>query len=392
MKRALYITLNEVRLYIQDKGDLAFGLLLPILTFALMYGAFGGQTLFKATASIVNEDHGVYSQQLIEGLDSIDGINIDLITAQEADSKLERSDLLMVLFIPADFSATLESGGKAELVFKQRGNGGQEGQILASMIQGVAGQINQQFEATNRVKSYLAGSGMPGNTIEVTVQDLLTQERQQPSLSIEEEVIGGSPDFINQYLPGIITMYVLFSLSLSAQTIVEERRRGTLERLLTTRLNAGELFFGKFVSTVAKGFIQTLILLVLSYAVFQMFTPLTFLSSLVISLIFAASAAALGMIIASVSRTAAAANWIGVVVTMFMVMVGGTFFEITKGTLLETLSKVSLNTYANEAYREIISRGGSLGEVWQPLAVLVGVAIVGLIISRIIFRAVPGSK
>jgi ABC-type multidrug transport system permease subunit len=123
-----------------------------------------------------------------------------------------------------------------------------------------------------------------------------------------------------------------------------------------------------------------------------MFTPLTFLSSLVISLIFAASAAALGMIIASVSRTAAAANWIGVVVTMFMVMVGGTFFEITKGTLLETLSKVSLNTYANEAYREIISRGGSLGEVWQPLAVLVGVAIVGLIISRIIFRAVPGSK
>jgi hypothetical protein len=111
MKRALYITLNEVRLYIQDKGDLAFGLLLPILTFALMYGAFGGQTLFKATASIVNEDHGVYSQQLIEGLDSIDGINIDLITAQEADSKLERSDLLMVLFIPADFSATLESGG-----------------------------------------------------------------------------------------------------------------------------------------------------------------------------------------------------------------------------------------------------------------------------------------
>ena len=58
MKRALFITLNEVKLYLQDKGDLAFGLLLPILTFALMYGAFGGQTLFTATASIVNEDKG----------------------------------------------------------------------------------------------------------------------------------------------------------------------------------------------------------------------------------------------------------------------------------------------------------------------------------------------
>ncbi len=392
MKRALLITLNEVRLYLQDKSDLAFGLLLPILTFALMYGAFGGQTLFKATASIVDEDRGVYSQQLIEGLDSIDGISIDLISAEEADKKLERSDLLMVLFIPEGFSATLESGGRTELVFKQRGNGGQEGQILASMTQGVAGQINQQFEATNRVKNLLEGRGIPEDGIEVTVQDLLTRERQQPSLGIEEELIGGSPDFINQYLPGIITMYVLFSLALSAQTIVEERRRGTLERLLTTRLNAGELFFGKFLSTISRGFIQTLILLALSYAVFQMFTPLSFLASLVISLIFAASAAALGMIIASVARTVAAANWIGVVVTMFMVMIGGTFFPIDEASVLGTMSKISLNTYANEAYREVISRGGSLGEVWQPLVVLAGVAVAGLIISRMIFKAVPGSK
>ena len=71
MKRALLITLNEVRLYLQDKGDLAFSLLLPIVTFALIYGAFGGQTLFKATASVVNEDNGIYSTQLIEQLDKV---------------------------------------------------------------------------------------------------------------------------------------------------------------------------------------------------------------------------------------------------------------------------------------------------------------------------------
>jgi ABC-2 type transport system permease protein len=177
-----------------------------------------------------------------------------------------------------------------------------------------------------------------------------------------------------------------------SRTIVEERRRGTLERLLTTRLNVGELFFGKFLSTVARGFLQTLILLALSYAVFQMFTPLSFLSSLVVSLVFAAAAAALGLIIASISRTEEAANWIAVVVTMFMVMMGGTFFEISEGSVLETIGIVSINTYANEAYRTIISEGGALGDTWQPLVVLLGVAVVGLVISRIFFRAVPGSK
>jgi ABC-2 type transport system permease protein len=392
MKRALFITLNEVRMYLQDKADLAFGLLLPIVTFALMYGAFGGQTMFKATARVVNEDGGIYSVQLIEKLDKVKGIDVELLKASEADTKLERSDLLLVLFIPSGFSDTLISGGKAELVFKQRGNGGQEGQILSSIIRGVVEEMNQGFQVRSQVKSNLQGKGIPENSIEVTVQNLLDKERQQPTLGVTEEVMGGSPDFISLYLPGIVTMYVLFSLTMSARAIVEERRRGTLERLLTTRLNAGELFIGKFLSTVARGFVQTLILLVLSYAVFQLFTPLSFLASLVISLVFVAAAAALGMIIASIARTEDAANWIAVVFTMFMVMMGGTFFQVAEGSVLATIGKVSINTYANEAFRTLISEGGSLGDAVQPLVVMAGVAVVGLIISRLIFKAIPGSK
>ena len=114
MKRALFITLNEVRLYLQDKGDLAFSLLLPIVTFALMYGAFGGHTLFEATASIVDEDGGAYAARLIQGIDAVDGISVEILTAAQADSRLERSDLLLALFIPPGFSGTLDSGGQRQ--------------------------------------------------------------------------------------------------------------------------------------------------------------------------------------------------------------------------------------------------------------------------------------
>ena len=62
MKRALYIALNEVKLYLQDKGDLAFSLLLPIVTFALIYAAFGGDVLFEGTAYVVDEDRSTYSE------------------------------------------------------------------------------------------------------------------------------------------------------------------------------------------------------------------------------------------------------------------------------------------------------------------------------------------
>ena len=392
MKRALFITLNEIRLYLQDKGDLAFGLLLPVVTFALMYGAFGGHTLFEASARIVNEDRGAYSTQLIEQLDAVEGIDIELLTAADADARLERSDLLLVLYIPAGFSDELVSGGKAELIFKQRGNGGQEGQILASIIRGVAGEMNQEFQVHNQVKSNLGGPGIPEDRIDISVQKYLEEERQQPVVGVVEEVVGGSPDFINLYLPGIVTMYVLFALTINARAIVEERKRGTLERLLTTRLSVGELFFGKFMASVTRGFVQTLILLCLSYAVFQLFTPLSFLAALVICLIFAAAASALGMIIASIARSEDGAVWIAVVFTMIMVMLGGTFFQVSEGSILETIGKFSISTYANDALRTVVAEGGSLGDTVWKLVVLAGICVVGLGISRLIFKVIPGGK
>lgn len=267
MKKAFYISLNEVRLYLIDKGDLAFSLLLPILTFALMYGAFGGQSTFNATASIVNQDNGPYSQQLIKQLDAVSGVTVNIISADDANTRLDQSDLLTAFIIPAGFSDNLSAGSQTEIIVKQRGNGGQEGQILTSILSGVVDQIDQAFQINTAVKNSLAGRNVSGDRINVVVQDQLTQQQKSPAVGVAETTVGGSTNFINQFLPGIVTMYVMFSLTLVSLTIVEERKRGTLERLLSTRLNVRELFLGKFLSIVARGFIQTLILLGLSYAV-----------------------------------------------------------------------------------------------------------------------------
>ena len=115
----------------------------------------------------------------------------------------------------------------------------------------------------------------------------LDREQQYPLVGIQQVAVGSKPNTVNDFLPGIITMYVLFSISLVAAAINDERKKGTLERLITTRLTIGELFFGKFLASVFRGFIQTFILLALSYAVFRIFTPLTFIESLLIALLFA---------------------------------------------------------------------------------------------------------
>ena len=393
MNRAFIVAIREVRTYLQDKADLSFSLLLPIVIFALMYFAFGGTTLFHGTAYVVNQDEGgAYSTVFLEQLEEIDVLDVELLAAEDADQKLEDSDLLMVVYIPEDFSANLAAGEPAQLLFKQRGNGGDEGQIVASIVYGIAEAMNQQFQAYSQVNRALAGYGIPQEQINITVQKYLDEERTSPAIEVYEQTVGASDDPVNLYLPGVITMFVLFAITMSARAIVEERKKGTLERLLTTRLTAGELFVGKFLAGVSRGFVQTLILLALAYIVFQIFTPLSFIQALVVLLLFAAAASALGMVIAAVARSEDGAIWIAVFFTMAMVMLGGTFFEISEGSVLYTISQFSINTYANEAFKTVITEGGSLGELGLELGIMAGVAVVGLVLSRILFKVIPGGK
>jgi ABC-2 type transport system permease protein len=393
MKKALYIMLKEVRDFLQDKGDLAFSLLLPVLIFGLMYGAFGSNLQFNGTAHIVNQDEGgIYSTELIQRLKAYTGVTVQQLSPEQADSKLERSAIQMAVYIPPGFSSDLASSKPVGIVFKQRGNGGTEGQIISSLVQGVAQYIEQEILIKQKVSSDLAGTGASPEQIDVAVQQFLSQEENSPSVATTERTVGSSPDAINQFLPGILTMFVLFAINMTAQSMVAERRRGTLERLLTTRLKTGELFAGKFMAYLSRGFIQTLVLLLLAYAVFSIFTPISFLEAMVVALVFSAVCSAIGLIISSVSKTQNQAIWISVFFTMLMVMLSGTFVPVTEGTLFGTLSHFSINTYANDAFRTLISLNGSLGDIQAEIYVMAGVAIAGLLLSRLLFRATQEVK
>jgi len=381
MIKAFYVALLETKIFLKDKAGLAFSLLLPIAIFALMYGAFGGQSLFHGTAYIVNQDtDGDYSTLIIDQLDGMDNLDVSLLTKEEADRKLDRSDLLIAFYIPEGFSANVESGQSAELTIKQRGNGGSEGQIVAGILRSVVETINQQLQVHAKV------AGTVGANYD---QIIVNEHLANPTVSVytpDEE----PPDPVNEFLPGIVTMFILFGISMNARALYEERKRGTLERLITSRLTTGQMFTGKFLSYVVRGFIQTLILLSLAYVVFQgkLFTPATFFEALLIAIIFSGAAGAFGLIIGSISRSEGQAIWMAVFFTMTMVMLGGTFFTIPADGVLFYISKLSINTYVNDALRAITVEKASLTSIWPEMLIMVGVIVGGLALSRYLFKVI----
>ena len=393
MPRPVLLALLEVRRFLADRGALAFSIALPILLFALMYGVFGGEASFNGTAHVADLDGGDAAQELIERIEQVDGLSVKRYTEDGLDDALNRSAILTGFVIPAGFTAALESGTPAVVSVKRRGSGGDAGQITTSIIRGVAESVASEYELQRALRA-LVGSDTPPDLVTAQTGILLAEARREPPVQVVTRTLTEQEegDILDRLLPGIIVMFLHFSVTLTAQTLIEERRNGTLERLLTTQLSIRELFAGKFLAGVGRGMLQALVLLVLAFLVLRVAGWGAFAQSAVLAAITAAAASALALVIAAVARTDDQATWSAVFLTMFMTVFGGTFFPIGGPGLLDTLSRFTLNRYAIDAFEGILGETATLADFTFEIAVLGGVGAVCLIVAGLLFRVSSEAK
>ncbi len=386
----LHIALLELKRYLTNRAELAFGMALPIVLFGLTYAVFGGGTSFHATANIVDLDGGPGARELVQRLDALDTITVRERTLESADAALDRSAILAAFVIPAGFSEALEAGEGVSLTFKRRGNGGEEGQIVAGIVRSVAQEVGRQGRVRRLAMAALEGSGVTPSLIDEQTAPLIADSWDNPPVGVDVQYLEGEgANFLHRVVPGILVMFLMFTITLGSQTLVEERRLGTLERLMTTRLSAAQLFLGKFSAHVLRGSVQSLILLVPAFALLRVGGLTGFLQVALICVLVAASVSGLAMAITSLARTRDQATWSAVFLTMFMTIFGGTFFDVGEG-LLEVLSRFTLNRYAIESMVGILERGQNLGDLGFELGVLAGVGVFAVVLAAALFRTSEG--
>ena len=414
MLRPVYIALLELKMFLNNRAELAFSIALPVLLFALMYGALSSDSEVFTPASVVDLDGGPHARELVRRLDSMPEVAVEERTEEDANAALDRSAILFAVVIPDGFSEALEAGEPAPLIFRQRGNGGDTGQIVAAVVRGIARDMATDARVNVQTQRALEGSGITSERIEAEVTAQLASMRANPPVAVQvrrpfdtlrtgeagrphpnppPEREGTSDDGLcARLLPGLIVMFVMFSVTLAAQALVEERRSGTLERLMTTRLGVNQLFAGKFLSGVMRAMFQTVVMLSLAFVVFRPGGALEFAELLAFTLLAAAAFTGVSLVIGAVARTRNQAAWAAVFFTLLMVVFSGTFFEITEGSLMHSISRATINAYAIEAMQNIIGRGEHLGQQWLQMAVMAGVAAVGLTIARLLFRITPEGR
>lgn len=214
------------------------------------------------------------------------------------------------------------------------------------------------------------------------------------NVTLENQSVEGETDDFNLLLyfgSGQAIFFALFTANGSAASILEERRNGTLQRMVVSPTRRIAILFGKLFAT----FVMILVQLVL------LFIALTVVASILegqfmfiwgtnppalVLMLFAASiaAAGLGSIVAAAAKSAEQAGIVGSVVSLAMGALGGVFFIIPRdGSFIDLLSRFSVVRWGNEGFTLLAS---GTGDVTPHILVLAAFGVVTFIIGLMIFN------
>jgi ABC-2 type transport system permease protein len=402
--KVLDIALKDLRRSFLSAFLLVFGFVLPLLTAALFYFAFGGLAggdegsfdLSVTRVLVVNQDEarmGIsVGATLVDALqNAIPGV-IEVAEAPDAAAAraaVDRQEAAVAVIIPSDLSAAVSDPGASSTVEVYQdptltlGPGIVKG-VVSGIVDGFAGskiviqvaaeQLAEQgypVDVPTQAKlamQYGMWSARLGASFQGEANPLF--EIQSPA-GAEKRETNGMMAVIGQIIAGMTVFYVFFTGATSALTILQENEDGTLARLFTTPTPQSTILGGKFVATFVLLAIQVVVLVVASILIFGVYwgEPLPVVLATVGLIVLAAS---FGIFITSLVRDSKQAGFVygGVMTVLGMV---GMISVFTAGVpnVADRIGVAALVTPQGWSMRawQLAMDGAALGDLLLTVAV-----------------------
>jgi ABC-2 type transport system permease protein len=190
-------------------------------------------------------------------------------------------------------------------------------------------------------------------------------------------------------VPGYALMFALFALSSGAGTILQEKEDGTFKRLLVAPLPPNALLGGKLLAQFIQTALQLSVLFVLGSLLFHidLGASIPALALIIVGTSFAATG--LGLILVSFVKNQRQLRPITTLIVLSFSALGGSWWPISiEPQWMQSLSKVTLNSWAMQGFNGLMIFDKSLAGVLPDIAALFVYGVVCFAVARRAFRFV----
>ncbi|MBK8022525.1 MAG: ABC transporter permease [Chloroflexi bacterium] len=423
MKRIIDIALNDLRIIFKDRGIWINLVVLPIvIAVAVGYANGAGVTAnpgpVRIRVDVFDADGSAESAQFLEQVRAVnsnlvlcpmDQTEADVcglggvdLTPELAQTRLEDQVALATLEIPVGFGAALTSGEAVNVVYRSNEDATAPSYILqavqaaATRLSGaqIAGQVGGQIADTLTFLQFSDDAdraafveSIQGRAAQEWEADLIAVETVQASLDPSTTQGLNTGEGFAQSIPGMASMYVMFTVLPAASAFILERKNWTLQRLATLPVSRTQILAGKLLARFTMGMIQYAILFGFGVLVLNVNFGSQPLTMLPVMMAYTACVTALALALTTFITTDMQAQGITLFMSLTLAPLGGAWWPLEiVPEWMRVVGHISPIAWAMDAYREIIFYGGGLGDVIVPIVVLLAATVVLFAVGVTRFR------
>jgi ABC-2 type transport system permease protein len=394
----------------RDRGAFLLSFILPIAffsIFAVIYGGMGSGSTARVSVLVVDEDGTAVSARLVRGLRREPSLAVSAspYTAATAEAAVKQGVAPAALIIPKGFGANPVAFGQgtdrqpirilhdsSDPVAAQMVAGLLQKVVMTSLPDTMAGEGMKYFDQFSggltprqrqNIESNLSkfhdhmenrqpegdSDNNAGGLVAVDMRDVVGENKRSPMVAFSAAGIG--------------VLFLLFTASASAGSLLNEAECGALDRILSARVTMTTLLAGKMTYCTLLAFLQLTLMFLWGAAVFhlELFTHLPGFLAMTAATSFAV--ASFGILLATVSRTRGQQAAISTLLILTMSAIGGSMFpRFLMPEAMKTAGLFTFNAWAIDGYTKVFWRDEPVSHLAPQLAVLIGSGMILFLIAR----------
>lgn len=366
------LALKDLKLFIADRRAMILGFAVPIALislFAFAFGAVGNDERSDEAREIVmaDEDQTAASKQLIVQLDSLKEYNVYTTTTDSAETMVKKGREVAILIIHKGYSDSMKNGSRPPLEFKY--DAGQDVEVkilegsLIGKLMGIIGsksieksafaQFDQAYPDMDavmkeKIHAQIASNFAPGEMKE-EAESFITST----ALVVEKQ---NSPGLIHA-VSGTAIMMLLFSVVGMGASLLDEKEKGTLKKLLYSPLKPERILLSKIISVNLISILQLIVMFLFSWLAFGL-DIMHHLPSLLLTIVAAAFAcSSFGVLLASIAKSRQQIQGLSTLIVLVMSCIGGSMIPtFSMPSIMQKLSVLSVNYWSIQGFYDIFWR------------------------------------
>jgi ABC-2 type transport system permease protein len=382
IRRYLALTAKEVQQFRRNRV-LLIQLMLPPTIVLIIFGFALNPKVRGLRLGVVDESFSPESRNLIDSLSQNVNFTVtrQYVRAQEAEDALRNLDLDLFIVIPDDFARTLGRSQTADVqavIDAVDANTAQIAQgYLGTALEDYNTKAGGGLMASYHIRPTLVNSGHPA---------------PPPGMPDVQAAYLYNPGLVTSwyYVTGVMSIIMFINASLVASALaVKEKETGTIEQLMMTPAQTGEMLFAK----TSPVFVMMMVVLFAALGVSVLVFGLPVRGSLLLFAIAGAFAAlagiGIGVMVATVAKSQQQAQLLTFFVNPPITLLSGATSPLDNmPDFFQKLSYINPLRYMVTIVRGVTLKNAPWGALWPNLVALIVFSIILFSISAWRFRKV----